>query len=192
MNHKCNYKKNTNELPDNMMIKDNKLLKCPIDMYVKPFNLKHTQFLPWIMYCDFESTLHPCEDEKHPDKHVHNLSSYCYNLVCRERPIFNRFKLFRGDCKESVIDNFFNEVKNILIHIKECKKKFYALPVLTDEQLKKHSKIKNCEYCDVKFDKTIKKYNIITIFQGIISLLFVNHVTVRLKQIIVSILFSII
>ena len=57
----------------------------------------------------------------------------------------------------SVIDHFLNEVKNVLEHIKECEKKFYALPMLTDEQLKKHNKIKNCQYCNVKCDKENKK-----------------------------------
>ena len=60
-------------------------------MYVQPFNLKHTQFLPWIMYFDFESILIPVTEEQHPDKYEHKLSSYCYNLVCHHRPIFNKF-----------------------------------------------------------------------------------------------------
>ena len=158
MNHKCNYKKNPDILPENMAIVNNKLLKCPINMYLKPFNLKHTIHLPFVMYCDFESILQITKkDEKHPDKREHKLSSYCYNLVCRERTVFNRFKLYRGNSKVSVIDHFLNEVKNVLNHIKECKKKFYALPVLTDEQLKKHYKIKQCEFCCVKFDKEIRR-----------------------------------
>ena len=157
MNHKCNYMNNPNELPENMAIVNNKLLKCPLNSYVKQYDLKHSIFLPWIMYCDFESILKISKDEKHPDKREHKLSSYCYNLVCRERPVFNRFKLYRGDGKESVIDHFFNEVKNVLNHMKECKKKFYALPVLTDEQMKRHKKIKNCEFCGVKFDQDNKR-----------------------------------
>ena len=83
MNHKCNYKNNQNTLPENITIKDNKLLKLPLNTYLKPFNLKFTQCLPWIMYCDFESLLIPIKDDKHPDKYEHKLSSYCYNLVCR-------------------------------------------------------------------------------------------------------------
>ena len=161
INHKCNYKYDSSVLPSHMAIVDNKLVKCPIDMYVKEFNKKHTIFLPFVMYCDFESILKKTEDEKdekHPDKRQHELSSYCYNLVCRERPIFNRFKLYRGNGEESVIDHFLNEVKtNVLEHIKQCKKKFYALPVLTDEQLKRHKKIKKCEFCNVKFNTEIKK-----------------------------------
>ena len=107
-----------------MTIKDNKLLKCQIDMYVKPFNLRHTLTIPWIMYCDFELILVPIKDEKHPDKYEHKLSSYCYNLVCRERPSFNRFKLYRGTGNDSisVIDNFFHDIKDILCHIQKCKK----------------------------------------------------------------------
>ena len=158
MNHKCNYKNNPNELPENMAIVNDKLVKCPLDMYLKPFNLKHTLHSAFIMYCDFESILKNSPDENNPDKRIHVLSSYCYNLVCRERPVFNRFKLYRGDCTNSVIDHFLNEVKNnVLEHIKECKKRFYALPMLTDEQLKKHKKIKECEFCGVKFNKDIKR-----------------------------------
>ena len=158
INHKCIYKYDSSELPSNMAIVDNKLVKCPIDSYVKEFNKKHTIYLPFVMYCDFESILKKTEDEKHPDKRQHELSSYCYNLVCRERSIFNRFKLYRGDGEESVIDHFLNEIKtNVLEHIKQCKKKFYALPVLTDEQLKRHKKLKKCEYCNVKFNTEIKK-----------------------------------
>ena len=157
INHKCIYKHDANKLPSYMAIVDNKLVQCPIDMYVKEFNKKHTIFLPFIMYCDFESILKKTNDEKYPDKRQHELSSYCYNLVCRERPIFNRFKLYRGCANESVIDHFLNEVKtNILEHIKQCKKKFYALPVLTDEELKRHKKMKKCEFCNVKFNNEIK------------------------------------
>ena len=47
--HKCNYK-NDIDLPANMHIKYGTLLKCPIDTYVKPYNLKHNQVLPWVMY----------------------------------------------------------------------------------------------------------------------------------------------
>ena len=157
MNHKCNYKNNPDQLPDNMAIVDNKLVKCPINMYVPPFNKKHTIHLPFIMYCDFESILKISQDEKCPDEREYKLSSYCYNLVCRERPVFNKYKLYRGDGKVSVIDHFCMEVKNVLEHIKQCKKKFYSLPMLTDEELKKHNKIKYCQYCNVKFDKQNKK-----------------------------------
>ena len=158
INHKCNYKNNSDELPNNMAIVDNKLLKCPIDMYVKPFNLKHTIHLPFILYTDFESILKKSEDEKYPDKREHQLSAFCYNLICRERPIFNRFKIYRGNGNDdSVIDNFFNEIKHLLNYLKECKKKFYALPMLTDEQMKIHKKIKKCQFCNVKFDKEIKR-----------------------------------
>ena len=82
--------------------------------------------MPWVMYCDFESILIPIQDENHPDKYEHKLSSYSYNLVCRDRQSFNRFKLYRGNQNDSisVIDNFFKDIKNILIHIKECKKSF--------------------------------------------------------------------
>ena len=156
INHKCKYKYDQTELPDYMAIVDNKLLKCPINMYVKPYNLKHSIHLPFVMYCDFESILKKSVDEKYHDKREHQLSSYCYNLVCRERPVFNRHKLYRGN-DESVINNFLNEIKNVLDHIKECKKKFYSLPCLTDEQLKRHKKLKRCEICDVKFDKDIKR-----------------------------------
>ena len=89
MNHKCNYKNNPDELPQNMAIVNNKLVKCPIDMYVPPFNKKHLIHLPFVMYCDFESILQKSVDEKYPDKREHKLSSYCYNLVCHERPVFN-------------------------------------------------------------------------------------------------------
>ena len=157
INHKCKYKFNNDELPHNMAIVNNKLVKCSIDMYLKPFSLKHTIYLPFVMYTDFESILKKSEDEKYPDKREHELSSYCYNLVCRERPVFNRFKIYRGNANETVIDNFLNEVKNVLDHIKECKKKFYALPLLTDEQLKRHKKLKKCEFCNVKFNKEIKR-----------------------------------
>ena len=155
INHKCNYKYNSSELPSHMAIADNKLLKCPIDMYVKPFNLKHSIHLPFVMYCDFESILKISEDEKYPDKREHKLSSYCYNLVCRERPVFNRYKLYRGN--ESVIDHFLAEVKNVLEYIKQCKKKFYSLPALTDEQMARHKKMKHCEICNDRFDKDIKR-----------------------------------
>ena len=158
INHKCKYQFNHDELPQNMAIVNNKLLKCPIEMYVPPFNKKHLIHLAFVMYCDFESILKKSEDEKYPDKRQHILSSYCYNLVCRERQAFNRFKLYRGDENESVIYHFLNDVKNnVLEHIKQCKKKFYALPMLTDEELKRHKKLKKCEYCDVEFDKKQKK-----------------------------------
>ena len=158
INHKCKYKFNHDELPENMAIIDNKLLKCPLDMYVKPYNLKYSIHLPFIMYCDFESILKKSGDEKYPDKCHHVLSSYCYNLVCRERPVFNQFKLYRGKENDSVIDYFSDDVKNVSEYIKkECKKKFYALPMLTDEQMKRHKKIKKCEFCNVKFDKEIKR-----------------------------------
>ena len=157
INHKCNHKYDQSELPKNMAIVDNKLLKCPLDMYVKPFNLKHTIHLPFVMYCDFESILKKTENEKYHDKVQHELSSYCYNLVCRERPVFNRFKLYRGDGNESVIDHFLTEIKNVLDHIKQCKKKFYSLPALNNEEMVRHKKLKRCEICDVKFDKDIKR-----------------------------------
>ena len=48
-------------------------------------------------------------------------------------------------------------ILNVFNHIKECKKKYYALPMLTDEELKRHKKIKNCEFCDVKFDKEFRR-----------------------------------
>ena len=150
--HKCNFK-NDVDLPDNMVLKDGKLMKCPIDMYVKPYNLKHNQVLPWIMYCDFESILVPIKDAKHNDKYEHKLSSYCYNLVCRERPSFNKFKLYRGkDEKDPVIDHFFNDIKDVLIHILQCRKIYYALPVLSKIEKEKHDKATNCEYCDIEFD----------------------------------------
>ena len=47
-----------------MTIKDNKLLKCPINMYVKWYDLKYNQGLPWIMYTDLESILVPVKDRK--------------------------------------------------------------------------------------------------------------------------------
>ena len=120
--HKCNYK-NDIDLPENMVLKDNELMKCPIDMYVKPYNLQHNQLLPWIMDCDFESILVPITDAKHSDKYEHTLSSYCYNLVCRERPSFNKFKLYRGKNEnDPVIDHFVNDIKDILIHILQCHK----------------------------------------------------------------------
>ena len=106
MNHKCNYKIR-DEMPDNMAIVNNKLFKLPINSYIKPYNLKHSIHIPWVMYCDFESILLNSGDVKHPDKHEHKLSSYCYNLVCRERLIFNRFKIYRGNKNDSVIDIFF-------------------------------------------------------------------------------------
>ena len=140
-----------------MAIVDNKLVKCPLNMFVKPFNLKHTIHLPFVMYCDFESILKISPDKKYPDKREHKLSSYCYNLVCRERPVFNKYKLYRGDGKVSVIDHFLNEAKNVLEHIKQCEKRFYTLPMLTDEQLQKHKKTIHCQYCNVKFDKDNKK-----------------------------------
>ena len=157
MNHKCNYKKNPDEMPENMTIVNNKLIKCPLNSYIRPFNLKHTMFLPWVMYCDFESILINSEDEKHHDKREHKLSSYCYNLICRERPSFNRFKIYRGTENDSVIDVFLNDVKNVLNHIKQTKKKFYALPMLTDEEMKQHKRIKKCQFCGGKFDKTNKR-----------------------------------
>ena len=75
--------------------------------------------------------------------------------------------MYRGNKNDtiSVIDNFFNDIKNVLSHIKECKKKFYALPMLTDEQMKKHKRIKKCEYCNEKFNKQnprIQHHNHIT------------------------------
>ena len=38
MNHNCNYK-NLDGLPENMTIKDNRLLTCPTNSHLKPFNL---------------------------------------------------------------------------------------------------------------------------------------------------------
>ena len=155
MNHKCNCKRD--EMPENMALVNNKLLKCPLNSYVKPFNLKHTMHIPWILYCDFESMLLNSGDDKHPDKREHKLSSYCYNLVCRERESFNRFKIYRGNKNNYVIDNFLNDIKGVLNHIKESKKKYYALPMLTDEEMKRHKKIKKCEFCNIKFDKDIRR-----------------------------------
>ena len=142
-----------------MTIEDNKLLKCQIDMYLKTYNLRFSQTILWVMYRDFESIIVPIKDEKHPDKYKHRLNSYCYNLVCRERPIFNKFKLYRGSENDSisVIDNFFNDSKDVLSHIQKCKKKYYTLPKLTDKQLKKHNKKKNCEYCNIEFDEDYVK-----------------------------------
>ena len=120
INHKCNYK-NRDEMPENMAIVNNKLFKLPINSYIKPYNLKHSIHIPWVMYCDFESILLNSGDVKHPDKREHKLSSYCYNLVCRERLIFNRFKIYRGNKNDSVIDIFLNDIKGVLNHIKECK-----------------------------------------------------------------------
>ena len=54
--------------------------------------LKYNQVLPWVMYCEFESIFEVKADSKYTDKYEHKLSSYCYNLVCRERPSFNTFK----------------------------------------------------------------------------------------------------
>ena len=123
-------------------------------MYVKPYNLKHNQVLPWIMYCDFESILVPIKDAKHSDKYEQKLSSYCYNLVCRERPSFTKLKLYRGKSEnDPVIDTFFNDIKNILIHILQCRKKYYALPVLTKLQQEKHDKATKSDYYDIEFDE---------------------------------------
>ena len=111
-NHKCNYENNIGNLPPNMHIDGGKLLKCPSSTYVKPYNIKHNQTLPWVMYYDFESILVPVKDSEFSDKHKHKLSSYCYNLVCRERPSFNKFKIYRGtDQNDAVIDKFFNDIK---------------------------------------------------------------------------------
>ena len=97
-------------------------MKLPLDSYVKGYNWKHTQVFPWIIYCDFESILVPVKNDKYTDKYEHKLSSYCYNLVCRDRPAFNKFKLYRGtDENDCVIDKFFNDIKDILIHITQCK-----------------------------------------------------------------------
>ena len=151
--HKCNCK-NNDDLPDNMALENGKLLKCPIDAYVKDYNIfKHNQLLPWVMYCDFESILVPIKDAKYSDKHVHQLSSYCYNVVCRERPSVNKFKLYRGkNEKNPVIDHFFNDIKDISIHIQQCKKRYYSLTVLTDEEQEKHDKTTHREYCQTEFD----------------------------------------
>ena len=105
------------------------------------------------MHCDFESILVPVKDTKYNDKYEHRLSSYCYNLVCRERQSFNKFKLYRGKNEtDAVIDHFFNDVKDILIHIQQCKKKYHSLPVLTYEEQKNHDKATHCEYCQTEFD----------------------------------------
>ena len=156
--HKCNYKNNIN-LPENMSLKDGKLLKCPKDTYVKEYNIKYNQVLPWVMYCDFESILVPVNDPKYTDKYEHKLSSYCFQLVCKERSSFNKFKLYRGQNeKDPVIDHFFNDIKDILIYIQECKKKYYSLPVLTIEEQKIHDKTTHCKYCQIEFDdKDYKK-----------------------------------
>ena len=76
------------------------------------------------MYCDFESILVPVKDNsKHTDKYEHKLSSYCYDLVCRKRLAFTRFKLYRGtDENDRVIDKVFNDIKDIFIHITKYKK----------------------------------------------------------------------
>ena len=105
--HKCNFKNNI-DLPSNMCLKDGKILKCPQDTYVKEYNIKHNQVLAWVMYCDFESTLVPVKnDPKYDDKYEHKLSSYCFQLVCKERPSFNKFKLYRGKNEnDPVIDHF--------------------------------------------------------------------------------------
>ena len=148
--HKCNFKNNI-DLPQNMCLKDGKLLKCPKDTYVKEYNIKHNQVLPWVMYCDFESILVPVKnDPKYADKYEHKLSSYCFQLICRERPTFNKFKLYRG--KNENDPHFFNDIKDILIHIQQCKKKYYSLPVLTNEEQKQHDKATHCEYCQIEFD----------------------------------------
>ena len=181
VNHKCNYKNNLDGLPENMMIKDNKLLTCPLNSYVKPFNLKHKQCLLWVMYCDFESLLISIKDEKHPDKYEHKLSSYCYNLVCRERPSFNRFKLYRGNENDSiyVIDNFFNDIKDVLSHIQNCKKRYYKLPMLTDEQLKTTIQRRIVNIAILNLTMKILKFNIIIILQAILLQQRANHVTVK-------------
>ena len=123
-NHKFNYNDSNIDLPANMHIKDNKLLKLLINSYVKPYNIKHNLTLPWVMYCDFESILTPVSDDsKFKDKYEHELRSYYYNLVCRERPSFNKFKIYRSkDEYDNVIDKFFHDVKDILIDILQCKK----------------------------------------------------------------------
>ena len=60
------------------------------------------------MYCDFESILVPLKDDKYTDKDEHKLSSYCYNLVCRERQSVNKFKLYRSkSVDDNVINRFF-------------------------------------------------------------------------------------
>ena len=152
--HKCNFKNNI-DLPENMCLKDGKLLKCPKDTYVKEYNIKHNEVIPWVMYCDFESILVPVKnDPKHAVKYEHKLSSYCFQFVCRERASFNRFKLYRGkDENDPVIDHFFNDIKDILIHIQQCKKKYYSLPVLTNEEQKQHDESTHCEYCKIVFDQ---------------------------------------
>ena len=151
--HKCIFKDNIN-LPENMCLKNGKLLKCPQKTYVKEYNIKHNQVLPWIMYCDFESILVPVKnDPKHTDKYEHRLSSYSFQLVCRERPSFNKFKLYRGKNENDlVIDHLFNDIKDILMHIQMCKKKYYQLPVLTNEQQIKRDGRTRCEYCQIEFD----------------------------------------
>ena len=74
-----------------MCLQNWKLLKCPQDCYVKDYNIKHNQVLPWVMHCDFESILVPQNDKKYVDKYEHRLSSYCFNLVCTQRPSVNKF-----------------------------------------------------------------------------------------------------
>ena len=150
--HKCNIKNDIN-LPSNMCLKDGKILKCPKDAYVKEYNIKHNQILLWVMYCDFESILVPVNDLKYSDKYEHKLSSYCFQLICKERPSFNKFKLYRGQNEnDPVIDHFFNDIKDILIYIQQCKKKYYSLPSLTNEEKRKHDKQTHCEYCKIEFD----------------------------------------
>ena len=97
-----------------MCIKDGKLLKCPQDTYIKEYNIKHNQVIPWVMYCDFESILVPVNDPKYDNKFEHKLSSYCYQLICKERSSFNKFKIYRGKNEtDPVIDHFVNDIKDI-------------------------------------------------------------------------------
>ena len=98
--------------------------------------------------CDFESILVPVKDDsKYSDKYEQKLSSYCYNLVCRERPSFNKSELYRGTHEvDQVIDKFFNDVRDALIHIFQGRKKYYILPSLTKIQMEKHEQKTNCEY----------------------------------------------
>ena len=127
-NHKCNYKNNNEDLPDNMHIEDNKSSKLPLYAHIKPYNLKHNQTLSWIMYCDFESILVSVKVDKYIDKYEHKVSLYCYNLICRERPAFNKFKLYHGENENDVVsDKLFDHIKDILIFNKR-----------TDEELKQN------------------------------------------------------
>ena len=66
--------------------------------------------------------------------------------MCRERPAFDKFKVYRGENEnDCVIDRFFYTLQR--------RKKIYTLLVLTKEQMKKHKEKTNCEYCKVEFEE---------------------------------------